>query len=362
VRRRPKNGDASPAFLPDGFAIPGNHFAPPHDSGRSKTKAAESAMPTIALLRHHATLEVESVLESRLSGSHGLAESYALCGRIARNRARNFYYAFLLLPSEKRAAMCAVYAFMRYCDDLSDDLNDGSQAAARAIDQWEEHLRRALTGDPPDHGLWPAFIDTVNRYRIPHDYFYDMIRGVRTDLEPRRIVRFEELYEYCYRVASVVGLTVIHILGFESDRALNLAEKCGIAFQITNILRDVKEDADNDRVYLPEEDLQRFGVTKDHLRATRPSAALLALMRFEADRAWAYYRESFGLVQLTAPSGRACLRALIGIYSNLLRAIEKENFDVLSQRVRLSAGHKVWILLKSLVGVQRLPEPHDAEA
>ncbi len=297
-----------------------------------------------------------------MSGSSALAESYTQCERIARDRARNFYYAFLLLPSQKRAAMCAVYAFMRYCDDLSDDLNDGSGAAAQAIDQWEQHLRRALAGDLPGHGLWPAFIDTVQRYRIPHEYFYDMIRGVKSDLEPRRIVRFEDLYEYCYRVASVVGLTVIHILGFQSERALDLAEKCGIAFQLTNILRDVKEDAENDRVYLPEEDLQRFGVTAQHLCAAKPSQPFLALMQFQSARAWSYYRESFGLVRLTAPSGRACLSALIGIYSNLLRAIENAHFDVLSKRIRLSAAHKVWILVKSLLGLQRLPAPHNVNA
>lgn len=285
-----------------------------------------------------------------------LRNSYAYCERISRTRARNFYYAFLLLPKAKREAMCAVYAFMRYCDDLSDDLNDGSGKAAAAIDQWEADLRRALAGDHPPHAVWPAFLDTVHRYQIPHEYFFEMIRGVRSDLEPRRIARFEELYEYCYRVASVVGLTVISILGFQGARALELAEKCGIAFQLTNILRDVREDAQNDRVYLPEEDLSRFGVTVADLRSGAPSDAFRALMAFEAGRAWAYYRESFPLVTLTARSGRACLSALIGIYSNLLRAIEQADFDVLTQRVRLSAAEKILILCKSLLGVQRLPQ------
>lgn len=285
-----------------------------------------------------------------------LRNSYAHCERVSRSRAKNFYYAFLLLPKAKREAMCAVYAFMRYCDDLSDDLNDGSGKAAAAIDHWHADLRRALAGSAPAHALWPAFLDTVERYRIPHEYFHEMIRGVRSDLEPRRIVRFEELYEYCYRVASVVGLTVIHILGFQGARALELAEKCGIAFQLTNILRDVREDAENGRVYLPAEDLTRFGVTEEALRTGGPTDAFRALMQFETTRAWAYYRESFPLVGLTARSGRACLSALIGIYSNLLRAIEQANFDVLSRRIRLSSGEKVFILVKSLLGVQRLPE------
>ena len=296
-------------------------------------------------------------MRHRTDSSSTLAQSYSHCERIARNRAKNFYYAFLLLPRQKRAAMCAVYAFMRYCDDLSDDLNDGSGAAAQAIDEWEQHLRAALQGNPPVHHLWPAFLDTVERYRIPHDYFFEMIRGVRSDLEPRRIRRFEELYEYCYRVASVVGLTVIHILGFQGSRALELAEKCGIAFQLTNILRDVREDAENARIYLPEEDLELFGVTGADLRATEPNDRFRSLMRFESARAWRYYRESFGLISLTARSGRACLSALIGIYSHLLRAIELANFDVLSRRIRLSAGRKIWILVKSLLGIQRLPAP-----
>jgi 15-cis-phytoene synthase len=287
--------------------------------------------------------------------SVSLSQSYGHCERVSRTRAKNFYYAFLLLPKRKRLAMCAVYAFMRYCDDLSDDLNDGSGAAAAAIDQWEQDLRAALAGNAPQHELWPAFIDTVERYGIPHTYFFDMIQGVRSDLEPRRVRRFDDLYEYCYRVASVVGLTVIHILGFQGARALELAEKCGIAFQLTNILRDVREDAENGRIYLPEEDLKRFGVSEQDLCATVPNERFRSMMRFQSSRAWRYYRESFGLIDLTAKSGRACLSALIGIYSNLLRAIELANFDVLSRRIRLSSGHKLWILLKSLLGVQRLP-------
>lgn len=281
--------------------------------------------------------------------------SYAYCERISRARAKNFYYAFLLLPKAKREAMCAVYAFMRYCDDLSDDLNDGSGKAAAAIDHWAASLKRALAGDLPSGEVWPAFTDTVSRYQIPHEYFFDMIRGVRSDLEPRRIVRFEDLYEYCYRVASVVGLTVIHILGFQGAAALELAEKCGIAFQLTNILRDVREDAENGRVYLPEEDLERFGVPLEDLRKAVPSDAFRALMEFEAARAWRYYRESFPIIALTARSGRASMSALIGIYSHLLEAIELARFDVLSRRIALSSGAKFLILGKSLLGVQRLP-------
>ena len=159
-------------------------------------------------------------------------ESYQFCERVARREAKNFYYSFLLLPRGRRRAMCAIYAFMRYCDDLSDSGNAAGRASAIAA--WKADLEAALGGETPAHAVWPAFKDTVARYRIPHQYFYDMIEGVSSDLEPRRFETFEQLYGYCYRVASVVGLTIIHIFGFQSPAALLLAEQCGIAFQLTN--------------------------------------------------------------------------------------------------------------------------------
>src|SRR5579862_6514826 len=178
-----------------------------------------------------------------------VAESYAWCARVARSQAKNFYYSFLLLSAERRRAMCAIYAFMRYCDDLSDD--EGVADRAAAIARWRDDLKAALAGSAPDHPLWPAFVDSVARFAIPHQYFFEMIEGVSSDLEPRRIETFTELYDYCYHVASVVGLTIIHIFGFEGEESLKLAEKCGVAFQLTNILRDVREDFLKSRVYIP---------------------------------------------------------------------------------------------------------------
>src|SRR5258706_3781957 len=167
-------------------------------------------------------------------------ESYAWSTSVARTQPKNSYYRFLLFEPAQRRAMCAIYAFMRYCDDLSDD--DGIADRAAAIARWRADLESALAGRAAGHPVWPAFIDAVARFRIPHQYFFDMIEGVSSDLEPRRIQTFGELYDYCYKVASVVGLTIIHIFGFDSKDALLLAEKCGIAFQLTNIIRDVKED------------------------------------------------------------------------------------------------------------------------
>jgi phytoene synthase len=273
---------------------------------------------------------------------YNVEESYQWCVEVARTQAKNFYYSFLLLSLPQREAMCAIYAFMRYCDDLSDD--DGIADRAWAIARWRDDLQAALNGKVAGHPLWPAFVDAVERYKIPHEYFFAMIDGVSSDLEPRCIQTFSELYDYCYHVASVVGLTIIHIFGFDDPKALELAEKCGIAFQLTNILRDVREDYEKDRVYIPAEDFRRFGVSQATLISTE---GFLKMMEFEAQRARDYYRESAPLVGMIHAHSRASLKALIGIYSCLLEKIVASNYDVLSRRIRVPTWEKLWILASS---------------
>ena len=272
-------------------------------------------------------------------------QSYEYCRRVARKRAKNFYYSFLLLPGYQRKAMCAVYAFMRYCDDLSDEPG----ATRAALERWRAEMEEAFEGRFSGHAVWPAFHHTVRRFGIPREYLREMIAGVTSDLEPRRFETFEQLYRYCYQVASVVGLTTIHVFGFDTRKALPLAEKCGVAFQLTNVLRDIREDAGNGRVYLPLEDLRRFGVTEQDLIAGNRNENFLSLMRFEAGRARAYYEESLPLLDLVHPRSRPSLWALISIYSRLLDRIEEKNFDVFSSRVRLSALEKSWIVARALV-------------
>ena len=276
-----------------------------------------------------------------------LEQSYAHCRAIAKARARNFYYSFILLTAEKKNAMCAVYAFMRYCDDLSDEPG----ATRTAIDRWRDALTEALAGRPDDNPTWPAFLDSVARYSIPHEYFYDMIEGVASDLTPHTVETFEDLYQYCYRVASVVGLTTIHIFGFTSPDALPLAEKCGIAFQLTNILRDVREDAELGRVYLPTEDLTRFDVSVDDLKNARRTEQFGRLMEFETDRARRYYRESAPLLDLIESKSRPSLWALIAIYSRLLDHLVESKYDVLTRRISLSSLEKTWIVLRAALGL-----------
>jgi 15-cis-phytoene synthase len=273
-------------------------------------------------------------------------QSYQYAIRVARSRARNFYYSFVLLSRQQRKAMCAIYAFMRHCDDLSDEPG----ASRAALDGWRKELDETLAGRPGHHPVWPALYHTVRRFGIPHEYLHEMIEGVASDLEPRRFHTFDELYRYCYQVASVVGLTVIHIFGFDTPSALPLAEKCGVAFQLTNILRDIREDAERGRIYLPAEDLSRFGVTEEDLRAGNRNAEFLRLMQFEAARARSYYHESQPLLDLIHPRSRPSLWALIGIYSTLLDRIERTNYDVFTRRVRLSAFEKSRIILRALCG------------
>ncbi len=279
-------------------------------------------------------------------------ESYRHCRNIARKRAKNFYYSFLLLEKPQREAMCAIYAFMRQCDDLSDEpVSTNKTELQQSIRLWRFQLDRALRGDVTGDPIWPAFCDTVQRYGIPHRFFHEMIDGITSDIEPQNMQTFGDLYRYCYHVASVVGLTVIHIFGFKSVRALLLAEKCGVAFQLTNILRDVREDAAAGRVYLPAEDLRRFDVSIEQLRSGREDDRFRELMRFEGARARECYAESEPLLNMIHPKSRRSLWALREVYLQLLRKIERAEYNVLRRRIAVSKSAKLAILCRAFLSV-----------
>jgi phytoene synthase len=282
-----------------------------------------------------------------------LAASYRFCQDVSRREAKNFYYSFLLLPPERRRAMCALYAYMRRTDDLADEPGEAG-AKARTLDRWAAAVDDAIAGRAasPEWPELPALADTVNRHAIPPQHLREVLDGVRLDLTPRSIATFDELYGYCYLVASAVGLCCIRIWGYRSDsgEAERRAEACGIALQLTNILRDVREDALNGRVYLPAEDLDRFGVRPEDLTRDAPVEPLRRLLAFEAERAGGYYREARPLVGLVEPAGRPVLRTITGIYGRLLDEIIRRDFDVLSRRVRLPAWTKAAIAVRALVG------------
>ena len=251
-----------------------------------------------------------------------LQASYQHCHRVARERARNFYYGFWLLPKPRRDAFCAVYAFMRYSDDVADGEAPPAEKAGK-LRAWHETLERTLAGDYRESLILPAFHDAVERYQIPTEYFHQLIAGTEMDLTIHSYRTFEELYQYCYSVASVVGLCSLHLFGFRDPRAKLLAERCGIAFQLTNILRDVQQDAAGGQIYLPLEDLERFRCTPDQFLGSVRSQGYCQLMRHEIARARAYYNEAAPLIEMVEPESRPALWTLVSIYRRVLRAIER---------------------------------------
>jgi squalene synthase HpnC/squalene synthase HpnD len=288
------------------------------------------------------------------SPSEAVQASYAECRRVAREAASNFYYAFFMLPRPKRDALCALYAFMRLVDDVSDapgSVAEQKLAATRAsLARWRVLLDQAVSGNVSAHPILPAFSDTIRRYQIPPRYFHDLISGAEMDLTETRYTTFERLREYCYRVAGTVGLTCLHVFGFEDAHSPELAEQLGIAFQLTNIIRDVGDDLKMGRVYLPADDLARFGCTLDDLANGKVTPAVRELLRAEAQRAWQFYAQGVSLLRHVDRDSRAALWALIRIYSTLLSRIEERDFDVFSSRVSLSTAEKARILLRARVG------------
>jgi phytoene synthase len=282
----------------------------------------------------------------RGSDSRYLSWSYAWCERLARKQAGNFYHAFRLLPAPPRRAMCALYAFMR----VADDLTDGPQAIDEkrlALADWRRQLDAALAG-VYYHPLHPAFHHTVEHYAISRRYLDDVLDGVGMDLDTDRYDTFADLYRYCYRVASAVGLACIHIWGFRDERALCYAESAGIALQLTNILRDLAEDAARGRVYLPREDLDRFGYAAEDLAQGSNDERFRALMRFQVERACGYYESAAPLAELLDPSGRAVFLVMLRTYRGLLEAIVHRNYDVFNGPVRLSRLRKMWLAAQVL--------------
>ena len=274
-----------------------------------------------------------------------LEQSYRLCCEQARRAGTNFYISFRALSPAKYRAMCAVYAFMRRSDDIADDAASPASATV-ALRAWRAQVDAALQGATDDAGL-VALADTVKQYRIPVRHLHEVLDGTEMDQHVTRYQTFDELYRYCYRVASCVGLIVLPIFGYRDDSALAPAEACGIAFQLTNILRDVKEDAGRDRIYLPLEDMQRFGVSEADIIQQRFSPAFKALMKFEADRARGYYERAQPLFGLIAPDSRATLAVMVGVYSALLDKIVARDFAVFERRVRLTGPEKLLVAVRS---------------
>ncbi len=288
-----------------------------------------------------------------------LAESYDYCRDLTRRTAHNFRFSFMALSSEKRRAMNALYAFNRITDDLGDDERVSLDLRKARLATWRESVRVALTrgqqvtsynehpktaevGTLIDHPALPSIADMVGRYHIPHEYVFAVIDGVEMDLQPVEVKTFAELKRYCYHVAGAVGLCCIHVWGFHDARAIPLAVDCGLALQLTNILRDIAEDADLGRIYLPGEDLARFDYSVEELHRREQNDQFRSLMTFEADRAATYYERAEQLFECLDPDGRPILRAMLDIYGGLLGEIRRCGFDVFSKRISLPKWKKLW--------------------
>ncbi|HVA24141.1 MAG TPA: presqualene diphosphate synthase HpnD [Chloroflexota bacterium] len=265
--------------------------------------------------------------------------AYDYCRDLTKREAKNWYYGFISLPSEKRRAIYAAYAFSRECDDDSD--TDGSVESKRAaIARTRQRLEVAYTGQTDDPILL-ALGDAARRYDIPRSYFDELIAGVEMDLDVNRYANFEELRLYCYRVASIVGLICLRIFGFSDPRAPGFGADLGLALQLTNILRDVKEDAERGRIYLPQDELRRFGYTEEELLAGVYNQAFCQLMAFQAERAWQYHNSGHRLLPLLDVRARACTATMQGIYREVLQRIEAANYAVFDGRISLSGRDKL---------------------
>jgi phytoene synthase len=295
-----------------------------------------------------------------------LAASYAHCQRVARSSGSSFYYSFLMLPRRERLAMCALYAFLRRTDDLGDGdeaLGEPSDESVKIIERrrwqlkaWRQSLAEAMDGRCDDPVL-PALADALRSYSIPIEYLNTAIDGVEMDLDVRRYGTFAELETYCQRVASAVGLACLRVWGCQKPEAEGPARRCGVAFQMTNILRDLKEDAARDRIYLPREDLARFGYSEGDLLAGLYNDRFQRLMQFEIVRTERLYEEARELDRWLAPDRRRVFGSMMAMYQALLAEIKRRDGDVLTARVRLGGFRKMRIAARWL-----LRPPHSRSA
>jgi phytoene synthase len=274
-----------------------------------------------------------------------LAESYRWSAHLTRRTAKNFGYAFHVLPRDQHRAMEALYAFLRVTDDLADEPGETSAKRVR-LEGWHESLKAMQAGDD-SHPVHPALRDSIQRFAIPIEYLEEVIFGVRRDLEPVAIETFAELYGYCYQVASAVGLACIHIWGFRDERAKLEAEATGIAFQLTNILRDLGEDRKQQRVYLPREEWERFQAPPDRWEAMVAEPAFRDLLNFQIERAKSYYQRGEALREQLDPPGRAVFHVMFRLYRELLTCIERQSSELFRERISLSRWRKLSLLARA---------------
>ena len=267
---------------------------------------------------------------------------------------KSFFFATRFFPKSMAAAAYAVYWFCRYTDDLVDECSSIEQGR-RDLEAWRTALSSAVkSGATAQHPVLRVFLDTVNHHEIPVDYAFELIEGMRMDLDQKSYANFSELRLFCYRVASVVGLMMCHVIGFqdlaERERALPHAVDLGIAMQLTNILRDIGEDMDRGRIYLPRDEMERFGYSDRDLRGHVNNEAFRALMTFQVKRARGYYEQGNDGIQMLSHEGRFAVKIASDVYGEILRQVETSCFDVFEHRAVVPAGRKYWLTASNLAG------------
>ena len=267
------------------------------------------------------------------------------CAEKAAQSGSSFYYSFRLLAPARRRAITALYAYCREVDDVVDEVSDPDVARAK-LGWWRSEVER-IYGGTPQHPVAIALQDAVRRYRLPKEYLLRVIDGMQMDLEKTRYRTFAELEDYCDHVAGVVGLLSAEIFGYQDARTRDYAQKLGVAFQLTNIIRDVGEDARRGRIYLPQEDLDRFGVAAGDVLRARTSPAFVELMRFEAERAARWYEEAIAALPARDRRPQRAGLAMAAIYRTLLDEIARDGYAVLDRRIALTPLRKLWIATRA---------------
>ena len=263
---------------------------------------------------------------------------------IAKESRSSFYYAFSLLPRPKRDAMNAVYAFCRKTDDIVDEGNEPDDLKYEKLRKWRIELEKALTGNS-DYPLLNKVASIIKQFNIPLEPFFELIIGMEMDLQRKRYLTFEDLFQYCYRVASTVGLMCIEIFGYKNNSAKDYAVNLGVAMQLTNILRDIGKDSEKGRIYIPQADLQKFGYTEKDLYNKEYNQNFISLMKHETNLAREYFEKANNALDFGDKPSLFPARAMQHIYYKLLRKIEAEDYDVLREKIKVSGFEKVGISL-----------------
>jgi len=289
--------------------------------------------------------------------SNEIESAYKYCENVTKIHAKSFYFAAKFLPKPKRRAVYPIYAFCRHVDDEIDEIGDGGEnEAIRAVEKWKHKLEQVYAcekqsaegsdNNQDQNSVFTAWSDLLKTYKIPQNLPLELMQGVLMDTHIKRYKTFDELYIYCYRVASTVGLMSSEILGYSDKSALHYAEAMGIAMQLTNILRDVKEDAAMGRIYLPQEDLKRFNVSEKQIFAGEMNENFVEMMKFQITRARDFYRKGEKGIALLEKDSRFTVLLAARIYSRILDEIERQNYNVFSCRASTTFSQKIFSLPK----------------